>query len=254
MRKLYRAASHQNQSRIPQFFKILNKMQLIVKKNLELEKSLSLCLKEADGSKEITTSSISGSSDVGTEANTNAPTILKIILQTAQKNSKKNKKGSRYEETLKLFAAYIKMLAGRLSYETLYKNMPNALPSPTSVNRYIYENGPSIVEGQLRIAELKKYLDDRQCCPMVWISEDATGITGKVEYDPKTNQIIGFELPYDKGMPVPYTFMARNAREIEHHFTNKNEISRLVYVIMAQPLQKKCSPVLFNSFWNHEQI
>lgn len=40
------------------------------------------------------------------------------------------------------------MLGGRLLYETLYKNLP--LPSPTSVSRYLQENGQKMVEGELR--------------------------------------------------------------------------------------------------------
>lgn len=70
------------------------------------------------------------------------------------------------------------------------------------------------------------------------LSEDATRIIGRVQYDSVTNQLVGFVLPIEptSGMPIPLSFPARNAEEILSHFTGKNVVSNYLNVIMAQPL------------------
>lgn len=82
----------------------------------------------------------------------------------------------------------------------------------------------------------------------VWLSEDATGILSKVEYDPKTNQMIGLVLPidFDSGMPIPFSFMARNAEEIDSNMQRTKSCS--VYVIMAQPLVENAPPFMLQLF------
>lgn len=49
-------------------------------------------------------------------------------------------------------------------------------------------------------------------------------------------------------MPIPYTFMARNSQEIEKHFLNDSMISKMVYVIMAQPLNSSINPFCLTIF------
>lgn len=72
------------------------------------------------------------------------------------------------------------------------------------------------------------------------LSEDATRILATVCYDQNTNQLTGFSLPLDEnGLPIPYSYMARNTREITSHFRNTlNTISSNAYVQMAQPLSR----------------
>lgn len=162
---------------------------------------------------------------------------MKKFLNSAERNVLREKPGYRHDFTIKMFAAYIKMIGGALSYETWHANMPLCLPSPSIINKFLADYGPTIIEGQLRITELEQYLKVRDLPLRVSISEDATRITPKISYDPKTNQLIGFALPLDRnGMPKPYSFMARNVKEIQEHFNNSsNYISSSVYVQMAQP-------------------
>lgn len=129
------------------------------------------------------------------------------------------------------------MIGGPLSYETWHANMPLCLPSPSIVNKFLADYGPRIIEGQLRTEELVQYLQVRKLPLRVSISEDATRITPKICYDPKTNQLVGFALPLDQnGMPKSYSFKARNVKEIQDHFNNSsNHISSSVYVQMVQP-------------------
>lgn len=91
------------------------------------------------------------------------------------------------------------------------------------IERYISQNKPKITEGQLRCQELNAYLDGLALHKCVWLSEDATGIVAKVEFDPKTNQMVGLVLPINPttGMPEAFTFLARNVDEIQLNMRKK---------------------------------
>lgn len=170
--------------------------------------------------------------------------MLKVFVNSAERNCTRKKQGYRHDEITKMFAAFLKMVSGLLAYEILHANFPLSLPSVSTVNRFITDNGPRIVEGEMRSDELVQYLRSRNLPLVVSLSEDATRITAKVSYDPHTNQLVGFALPLDQnGMPVPFSFPAKHANQIQKHFANpSNFISSTVYVQMAQPLQENCPP------------
>lgn len=67
------------------------------------------------------------------------------------------------------------------------------------------------------------------------LSEDATRMIEKVQYDPNTNQLIGFVLPInsDNGLPIPFQFPARNANEILSRFSNGNAVSSFLNVVVT---------------------
>lgn len=87
-------------------------------------------------------------------------------------------------------------------------------------------------------------MQNRNMSLRISLSEDATRITAKISYEPKTNQLVGFALPLGtNGMPVVSSFPARNVREIYHHYTNPlNFISSTAYVQMAQPTEPNSPP------------
>lgn len=95
---------------------------------------------------------------------------------------------------------------------------------------------------------MKTYLEDLKAPLCVWLSEDATSIVQKIEFDPETNQMIGIVLPTDtnSGMPVPFSNLARNAEEIQANM-QKNS-SHSVYVVMAQPLAQHIPPFVLQLF------
>lgn len=105
-----------------------------------------------------------------------------------------------------------------------------------------------IVEGELRVKQLFNYLDALGLPKKVWLSEDATGIVQRVEYDPTTNQLVGLVPSIDgnTGMPKLSTYSVRNAGDIEKHL--KNRPSSLVYIVMAQPLVENIPPFLLQIF------
>lgn len=113
---------------------------------------------------------------------------------------------------------------------------------------YINEHKPRIIEGELRCKELGSYLEALELEEYVWISEDGSGIITRVEFDPKTNQMVGLVLPVNSltGMPVPFTFNARNADEIQENMKKKK--SSHVYLVMAQPLKKGVPPFILQLF------
>lgn len=71
------------------------------------------------------------------------------------------------------------------------------------------------------------------------ISEDATRITNRVQYDSKSNQLVGFVLPLNEnGMPITFKFPARNSDEFFFHFSQDYPVSSYINVIIAQPINK----------------
>lgn len=193
--------------------------------------------------------------------------LLKTMIDTANKNVLREKNGYRHDDTMKAFAAYMKMIGGPLAYETLHANLPLVWPSISTSNRFIHDNKYFAIEGKLRCKELSEYLRERDLPMRVSLSEDATRIQATVCYDPHSNQLVGFSLPLDEnGLPIPFSFMARNTKEIGSHFADlDNIISSNAYVQMAQPLSRLYPPfciLLFltdNTFdseavlsrWNH---
>ncbi len=170
--------------------------------------------------------------------------MLQRFISSAEKNATRKKQGYRYDILIKMFAAYIKMVAGLLAYETLNANFPLSLPSVSTVNRFLADNGPQIVEGEMQTDELLKFLQSRNLPLQISLSEDGTRAISNISYDHKTNQLIGFALPLDaNGMPIPLSFPARNVNEIQHHFTNtSNFVSSNAYVQMAQPNEPNSPP------------
>lgn len=164
--------------------------------------------------------------------------VLNKLKLVADQNAKRQKAGYRFPEEIKLFSSYFRMLAGKRAYEFIQRNLPESIPSLSSVNKNIRKRDSPIIEGVLRCDELLLYLQERQLPLSVSLSEDATRIIGRVQYDARSNQIVGFVLPSNEnnGMPIPYSFNARNAKEIATHFFSGNNISSFVNVIMAQPL------------------
>lgn len=87
------------------------------------------------------------------------------------------KRGIRHQDDIKNFCAYLYVTGGRKLYETLSMNLP--LPSRRTILNVMDTDCPPITEGEILVDELKQFLMDRNLELEVWISEDATRITGK---------------------------------------------------------------------------
>lgn len=183
-------------------------------------------------------------SNIDIECKPTGPYLLNKLVSTADQNIVREIGGYRYDSELQSFSIVLRLLSGPLAYDTLQKNLSCALPSLPSVNRYIYKTNCRVVEGVLRCDELTQYLEERNLEKVVTLSEDATRIVGRVQYDSFTNQIVGFVTPINKenGLPISFAYPARNVHEIIGHFEKKNQISPLVNVIMAKPVGVHSTP------------
>lgn len=164
--------------------------------------------------------------------------FLNKLVSTAKRNENRQKGGYRYDNDSKSIGMYLRIVSGPFVYETIQRNLQHSLPSLPSTNRYIRSFGCHIVEGVFRSHELLKFLNDRKLPLVVCLSMDETRIEDEVQYDSKTNQIVGFTLPLNRstGLPIPLAYPARNAADIMKHFSVSNSISSNLNVVMAQPL------------------
>lgn len=226
-RQLNRIAFSPEQTRITSYFEILNEVQILTNKN----KFLQCCIRDIVREFEIVKSSSCESFNVKDN-----DSVLKLMFDSAVKNNSKEKHGYRHNDTIKMFAAYLRILGGKLLYETMHANLSTSIPSPSIISSYIADKGAKITEGVLRSDDLLLYLTKRKLPLVVAISEDATRMVGKICHDPSSNKLLGFSLPLnDDGMPITESFFARNVAEIQHHFKS-NHISTMAYTIMAQSL------------------
>ena len=77
---------------------------------------------------------------------------------------------------------------------------------------------------------------------IVSISEDASRVIGRVDYDTETDCCVGFVLPVDQhGLPLIDSFTATSFSAIESMF-QKNAISKYAVVYVAQPLSSNAPP------------
>lgn len=142
---------------------------------------------------------------------------------------------NRYDKDLKLFATYLYIVGGKLTYQTLAANL--SLPSVSIVSRQLKKAVPPIIEGEIRIAELKVFLKSSNLPMKVWLSEDATRISNKIQFDPSSNQIVGLVLPLnDDGIPTTFTFAVSHVEEMDRNITSI-EKSNYAYVLMVRPMK-----------------
>ncbi len=217
-------------------------VELLLKENKELRKAL----RHVEREKKDQESSYK--KDLNEQLISKNHVMIESLMSAAQRNINRPSNGYRHDDMTKAFAGYMKMIGGTLAYETLHANLPLCLPSRSTTNKFINDNKPSIIEGKLRTEELLNYLKERDLPLRVSLSEDATQTNSWASYDPATNQIVGFPLPLDDtGMPIPYSFMARNVKEIQEHF-KYNVTSSTAYVQMAQPLSQSTPPFCLLTF------
>ncbi|XP_050503352.1 uncharacterized protein LOC126882436 [Diabrotica virgifera virgifera] len=149
--------------------------------------------------------------------------LLKYLLDSAIRNSK-NKSGhtNKFDDGMKRFWLYIFISAGRMSYEILHSNLKNILPSVTTIHRQLEEMN-NILEGEVRIEDLKLYLQKRNYPPIIFISEDQTALIKKVQYDSASNQMVGFVAPLQEQTRFPRInkFPVDSVSDIENAFKNK---------------------------------
>lgn len=129
--------------------------------------------------------------------------FLNEMIASMKRNTGHAAQGHRFEQDMKLICTYMRIISGKLAYESLSANTSPAVPSSRSINRYIYRSRTNVIKGVVRGKELKDHMLALNAEPFVNLSEDATRINGRVKYVAKQDRISGFCLPIDgDGMPI----------------------------------------------------
>lgn len=219
-------AEGQRQSKMTEYMKVLNEHELILQENSDLKVFVKF-LTDKLASLDANSENIAIISEM--------PTLLRALVTSHIENKDKRKGGERYNNDLiRKFATLSKDLGGKQLYEFWSKNLP--IPSATTVSSDSKKSSRKIIEGEFRFAELVQYLDSLKLPRNVWLSEDATRCIARIEYDERSNQIIGFTPTLDdNGLPKVLSFEATSAEIIKKMFVSES-VSNYIYVIMAQPL------------------
>lgn len=106
--------------------------------------------------------------------------LLELLLKISENNATKANNKNIYSTNIKKFALYLFYVGGRLLYETLQDNLKNVLPSISALNRFARKERKLSQEGVFDYEGLHRFLSDRNLEKVVWISEDATRISGEI--------------------------------------------------------------------------
>lgn len=100
-----------------------------------------------------------------------------------------------------------------------------------------------LTEGEFKFDKLSARLDAHKSSQIISISEDATRIICRIEYDANGDKLVGFVLPVDENfLPITDSFHATSFEEIEHMFMN----AKFAYIYMAQPMSPSVPPFCLN--------
>ena len=173
--------------------------------------------------------------------------LTQEIINNADQNYCKFPTCQRCSTTIKKFATALFLYSGPLAYEFLQQNIPQALPCTRTIQGAIYAEYNRIDEGSFRFDELQAHIERYKTPRCVSISEDATRITGRVEYDHAIDRCIGCVLPLDdNGLPIVDSFVAKSFSAMEDIFA-KNLIAKYACIYMAhkpEPIMLSVLPII----------
>ncbi|KAK3925224.1 Hypoxia up-regulated protein 1 [Frankliniella fusca] len=229
----------QSSHTITEYWPVLNKIEAAIKENESLHTTVRLLLAKLS------------------EVPESPPTISNFLMclnDSAAKNANKKKGGERYTDELSLIATHFFMLAGPKAYSDLYGNLPKVIPCPSTVENVMKRNKSILVEGEFRWKALSEFLEERGYPREVVMQEDATKCIGCVQYDPSSNQMIGFVPNLDnRGLPEILKFPATSEDVMRGYFESK-ETSQYVYCILARPLKDFASSFVVSCFGTNNKF
>ena len=172
--------------------------------------------------------------------------LLRVFLEHKASGS------NRYTDEEKRIGELLALLTGPKAYEILSNNLP--LPSFSSVKNYIYNSNDHLVEGQIRVKEFRKFLEERSYPFYVCISQDATACEPKAEFDSVNNVVVGLAASLNEhGMPDVDLLEASSAKNVFQAFETMDKC-RYIFVIMAQPLCETATPFLVDMFSSNNKF
>lgn len=122
-------------------------------------------------------------------------------LNGASLTNRRGYSGNRFDDNTKRLFTYLYIKGGPACYESIYLN--SVLPVAKSCKREITDS--KILEvGKFYIEEYVEFLKAHEAdCGEVIISEDATRLSDRVEYDPTSNQLFGLQPDHDETTGLP---------------------------------------------------
>ena len=216
---LLKEASDPAQTKITDYYELLDQIELLVNSNPDYSKVLSEVYNH--------------NYDINTEG---FGPLFKQLLKNAQTNIGKVPQARRHDVIMKKFSTSLLIYAGPRAYNFMYENMPHALPSLRTVQRIIHSDYRPISEGEFRFDELVVHLHNFGADKVVAIAEDATRVIARADYDNESDRVVGFVLPCDdNGLPLVDSFLATSFAAVENMFQSA-KTAKLAFVYVAQAL------------------
>ena len=165
--------------------------------------------------------------------------VFQRLIANAERNLDKQPQQVRHDIILKKFATSLFIYCGSRAYTFIHNNMPQALPSLRTVQRFVAKDYQPIHEGVFRFDELLNHLIAFKCPKIVSIGEDATRVIKKVQYDVESDKLVGFVLPCcDNGLPQSDAFIATDFESMQEFFS-VSSVAKYAFVYMVKPLTDK---------------
>lgn len=219
-RRQLEEAGLKNNTVITSYFRVLNRQDILEAENIRLRKRL------------LATTAMNISEEKR-DQHVRFSNFLQSLIESAKNNFGKSDTGKRYSSKLKDICTYFFIVGGFLCYLLMYRNLP--IPSVSTIRANLCTKD-TIREGYFRFKELSDFLTARNLPRRVSVSEDGTRVKGQIQYDRKTNQIVGFPLPLDQnGLPCVGKYPATSARTISKYF-EENTVSNIAYCLIVQPI------------------
>ena len=163
-------------------------------------------------------------------------------MENAQRNCSIMSQGRRHSEIMKKFSLSLLLMIGPSAYKLMYINMPEAFPSLSTVEREANKHYQPLKEGEFLFDKLLTHLDAYNAPHVISISEDATRVVSRIDYDGNSDSIVGFVLPLnEKSLPEHDYFKATSFERIEQMFTMSRK-STNAYIYMAQAMAFNVPP------------
>lgn len=182
--------------------------------------------------------------------------LLDRIHSQVRQQANRKAKGHRHKDpALVRFAMNSFLLGGRQHYEILHANLgKGAFPATRTIEKKLNEYDILVPEGEIYLKSLLDVLQKRNLPKVVCISEDATAVVQKREYNKSTNSIIGSSGQLqENGFPDSSKFIVKTVGDITSHF-DLFEIATVVMVVMAKPLGENSPAIPICSFGSNNKF
>lgn len=222
---------------ITNFFHLTNREQQLLNENSNLKDIIQSYIESS-----------SASSNAGTSRSDLVESeFLGDLINSGKKNKDKDFRAHRFDEPIKNFASYVFTVGGRKTYEIFEGNLKGIVPSISTVKNTMKSSVEPVLEPSFRFEGLKKHLDDYDLPYTVWISEDSTRITRKIQWDSQNDQISGFVPPLnDDGVPIIGSLPAESYEQIRYFKLSKGKLCPCYH---GPTFAAGCSSLLSSIFW-----